>query len=102
MKQDDLKNISNLYEEGLWDRVKAGTSSIAGGLKNVKFLGGTGYAQGAEQAKTKSLMKSFILKMFTDVQKMEQDLRSYSQTPERQAVEKKIKSIIRILNKYNP
>jgi hypothetical protein len=100
MKKDNL-NISDLYEEGLWDRVKAGTSSIAGGLKNVKFLGGTGYAQGAEQAKTKSLMKSFTSKMFLDVQKLEKDLLSYSQTPERQAVEKKVKSIIRILKKYN-
>jgi hypothetical protein len=101
MKQDDFKNISDLYEEGLWDRVKAGASSITGGLKNTKLLGGTGYAQGAEQAKTKSLMKSFISKMFADVQKMESDLLSYSQTPETQSVEKKIKSIIRILKKYN-
>jgi hypothetical protein len=101
MKQDDFKNMADLYEEGLWDRFKAGASSVTGGLKNSKFLGGSGYAQGAEQAKTKSLMKSFIPKMFSDTQKMEKDLLSYSQTPERQAIEKKVKGIIRVLKKHS-
>lgn len=100
MNNKDIENINRLYEEGLWDRFKAGASSIKGGVKNMKILGGSGYAQGAQKAKTNSLMGSFVAKMLKEIQKFESDVSSYKQDKNSNEIIKKINFIKQIIQKY--
>jgi hypothetical protein len=71
MKSQDNHNIYNIYEEGVWDRFKAGAASFAGGLGGLKMLGGKGYAHGAQRSKRNSLMNSFIKKMKREIDEFE-------------------------------
>jgi len=73
MKTEDRENIGTLYEEGVWDRTKAGFAGLKGGLGGMKILGGQGYAKEAQKAKSDSLLKSFIQKMKNDLEVFEKD-----------------------------
>lgn len=100
MNNQDIHNIADLYEEGLWDRMKAGASSIKGGLKNMKILGGTGYAKGAQQAKNNSLMNSFVSKMMKDIEKFDSDVLNYKQSANYQNILTKVDNIRKIIENY--
>jgi hypothetical protein len=100
MNNQDQINIADLYEEGLWDRMKAGASSIKGGLTNMKMLGGSGYAKGAQEAKTKSLMNSFISKVIKDIEKFNSDVLNYKQSQNYNAILKKANDMRDIIYKY--
>lgn len=100
MNNNDIHNIANLYEEGFWDRFKAGTSAIGGGVKNMKMFGGSGYAQGAQQAKSGSLMKSFVSKMLKDIEKFDSDISSYKQNNNSNDIINKVNSIKQVLYKH--
>jgi hypothetical protein len=100
MNNQDIHNIADLYEEGLWDRMKAGASSIKGGLTNMKMLGGSGYAKGAQEAKTKSLMNSFVSKMMKDIEKFDSDILNYKQSANYQQILTKVDSIRKIIENY--
>jgi|688.fasta_scaffold1092053_1 hypothetical protein len=100
MNNKDIHNIGNLYEEGLWDRMKAGASSIKGGLTNMKMLGSSGYAKGAQEAKTKSLMNSFISKVIKDIEKFDSDVLNYKQSRNYDTILKKANDMRDIIYKY--
>jgi hypothetical protein len=100
MNNQDQINIADLYEEGLWDRMKAGASSIKGGLTNMKMLGGSGYAKGAQEAKTKSLMNSFISKVMKDIEKFNSDVLNYKQSQNYNTILKKANDMRDIIYKY--
>jgi hypothetical protein len=100
MNNQDQINIADLYEEGLWDRMKAGASSIKSGLKNTKILGGSGYAKGAQEAKTKSLMNSFISKVMKDIEQFDSDVLNYEQSQNYNTILKKANKIRAIIYKY--
>lgn len=100
MNNQDQINIADLYEEGLWDRMKAGASSIKGGLTNMKMLGGSGYAKGAQEAKTKSLMNSFISKVMKDIEKFNSDVLNYKQSRNYDTILKKANDMRDIIYKY--
>jgi hypothetical protein len=100
MNNQDQINIADLYEEGLWDRMKAGASSIKGGLTNMKMLGGSGYAKGAQEAKTKSLMNSFLSKVMKDIEKFNSDVLNYKQSRNYDTILKKANDMRDIIYKY--
>jgi hypothetical protein len=100
MNNNDIHNIGNLYEEGLWDRMKAGASSIKGGLTNMKMLGGSGYAKGAQEAKNKSLINSFLSKVIKDIEKFDSDVLNYKQSRNYDTILKKANDMRDIIYKY--
>lgn len=68
-------NLQDLYEEGLMDRVSAQAKGFGAGIKG--FVSGQGYGMSKQNAQVDSLMKSAVQKMLIEIQKFENDARSY-------------------------
>jgi hypothetical protein len=101
MKPKDQNNIADLYEEGIWDRMKAGAAGIAGGVGGMKIFGGQGYAQGAQDSKKKSLMKSFTTKMLNDIKTFEADAANFNEPKVSKDLLFKTKKMTNLLTRYN-
>jgi len=94
MKKNDQEILAQLYEEGVWDRMKASASGVAGGVKG--FLGGRGYAKSAQASKYNSLMSNSIRSILKDVQKLKSDISKYPNA----SISDKIDKIEKILSSY--
>jgi hypothetical protein len=99
MKQNDQEILAQLYEEGVWDRMKASASGVAGGVKG--FLGGNGYAKSAQSAKQSSLMRGKLSSILQDIQKFETDMGRYKNDQAASTFSKKTTQIKRIINNFN-
>lgn len=99
MNNQDQINIAQLYEEGLWDRMKASASGVSAGVKG--FLGGSGYAKSAQSAKKSSLMRGKISSILQDIQKFENDMGRYKNDQAVAAFSQKIAQIKQILTTFN-
>jgi hypothetical protein len=75
MKNNDKMNLQDLYEEGLMDRVSAQAKGFGAGIKG--FASGRGYGLSKQLAQVDSLMKSAVKKMLAEIQKFENDAKSY-------------------------
>lgn len=69
MRNQDIKQIADLYEEGLFDRFKASAAGIGGGLKGL--VAGKGYAKSAQSAKFESLVQNHTKKLLEEIRKFE-------------------------------
>jgi len=99
MNNQDQINIAQLYEEGLWDRMKASASGVSAGVKG--FLGGNGYAKSAQSAKHSSLMKGKLSKIMQDIKKFKIDSNKYSSDPDIGSLVDKINRIEQIITTFN-
>lgn len=99
MNKQDQINIAQLYEEGLWDRMKASASGVSAGVKG--FLGGNGYAKSAQSAKKSSLMRGKLSSILQDIQKFETDMGRYKNDQAAAAFSQKTTQIKQIINNFN-
>lgn len=97
MKPDN-QELGDIYEEGIFDRLKAGVSGISGGVKG--FFGGKGYAKSAQQAKHSSLMRSFLTKISRDISNFESKIYS-KKSQSYQDVSAKLQEMKKIIKNYS-
>jgi len=75
MKNNDNMNLKDLYEEGLFDRISAQAKGFKAGIKG--FTSGQGYGLSKQNAQVDSLISTAVKKMLTEIQKFENDAKSY-------------------------
>ncbi len=97
MKTQDLQQMGDLYEEGIWDRAKASISGVKSGVKGL--LGGQGYAKSAQAGKLGSLLSGKMNAILADIQKFENDIRSYTKDPNSATVGQKVAQLKQIVQR---
>lgn len=75
MKNNDNMNLGDLYEEGLFDRISAQAKGFKAGIQG--FRSGQGYGLSKQLAQVDSLMQKAVKKMLLEIQKFENDAKSY-------------------------
>jgi len=68
-------NLQDLYEEGIMDRISAQTKGLGAGIKG--FASGQGYGLSKQNAQVDGLMSTAVKKMLDEIQKFENDTKSY-------------------------
>jgi len=98
MNKYDQQNMADLYEEGIWDRIKASTSGIVSGVGGA--LKGQGYAKTNQAAQLKSLMGGKINELLKDIQNFKKDLIEYYRDPNSKAMKAKAEQLEKILKQF--
>jgi len=99
MKNDDQLKIAELYEEGFWDRFKAGASGIKAGATSL--VSGQGYAKANQSAKLSSLMSGKLASIMSDITKFETDIAKYTKDPNSPQMAQKVSQLKQIISSFN-